>query len=82
MNDLDRELRRAANAAVKDVARDAQKSFDKVHRRHAGSPVSVVESALRRELAGTAIDPNRAQLKNWANLISQGTRIRLDPQQV
>lgn len=75
-------MQEGRNAAVKDVTVDAQKSFDKVHRRHAGSPVSVVESTLRCELSRTAIDPDRAQVKNWSTLISQGTRIRLDPQQI
>lgn len=68
-------LSKVAQAAVADVAKDAQKKLDRVYRQHKGAPLSVVESALRRALSSTAMQPDRAQLRDWAQLISKGTQI-------
>lgn len=71
-----RALDKLAQSAVDDVANDAQKRLDKVYRQHKGATVSVVEPALRRALSSTSMQPDRAQLRQWAQLISDGTQIK------
>lgn len=71
-----RALDKLAQSAVNDVAKDAQKQLDKVYRQHNGATVSVIEPALRRALSSTAMQPDRTQLREWAQLISDGTQIK------
>ncbi len=71
-----RAMERLVQSAVADVAIDAQKQLDAVYRQHKGATVSVVEPALRRALSSTSMQPDRAQLREWAQLISGGNQIK------
>lgn len=71
-----RALDKLAQSAVNDVANDAQKQLDKVYRQHKGASVSVIEPALQRALSSTSIQPDKAQLRDWAQTISNGTQIK------
>ncbi|HLR94128.1 MAG TPA: hypothetical protein VK053_06365 [Jiangellaceae bacterium] len=73
----ERELKRMAEGAVRDIASDYQQMFDSLLRRYKGRHVSEVKPVLRREWArvgGSISDP---ELTDYATLISEGTRIEL-----
>ena len=73
----ERDLNRMVQGAVRDVADDYQKMFDRLGRQYKGRPVNEVKAALRREwsrLGGTISD---AELTDYAQLISEGTRIKM-----
>lgn len=72
----ERALAKLAQSAVDDVSKDAQKQLDEVYRQHKEAPLSVVEPALRRALSSTSIQPGSAQLREWAQLISDGTQVK------
>lgn len=59
------------------VRRQFQEAFDVVFRRYSGHPVERVKEVLRREFkrrGATITDP---ELTQYAEAISQGTRIRV-----
>ena len=73
----ERDLNRLVQDSVKGIADDYQKMFDRLGRQYRGRPVAEVKSALRREwsrLGGTISD---AELSDYAQLISEGTRIKM-----
>lgn len=73
----EKELEKAVRPALKDIASDYQKMFDSLSRRYKGRPVSEIKPVLRREwsrVGGSISDP---ELTEYANHISEGTRIQL-----
>ena len=73
----EKELEKAVRPALKDIASDYQKMFDSLLRRYKGRPVSEIKPVLRREwsrVGGSISDP---ELTEYANHISEGTRIQL-----
>lgn len=69
------ELKKAVSGAMRGAADDAQARVDRVYRKYAGQPVPVVESALRRELKSTPLEMTPAGYRDWAQLISDRTRV-------
>lgn len=73
----ERNLNRIVHGAVKNIANDYQQMLDRISRRYKGRPVPEIKSALGREwsrLGGTISD---AELTRYAQLISKGTRIKM-----
>lgn len=73
----EKELEKAVRPALKDIASDYQKMFDSLSRRYKGRPVSEIKPVLRREwsrVGGSISDP---ELTEYANHISEGTRIQM-----
>ncbi|MBT3326207.1 MAG: hypothetical protein HN396_08115 [Gemmatimonadales bacterium] len=78
-----RALERVAPDAVKEVARNAQPHFDRLHREHAGNAVGEVEPhvrALFRRLDWKPASPS--EIRDYAQVISRGDRIVLEPGRV
>lgn len=75
--DLQRQIERAAQGSVKNVAAEYQKMFDALLRTHSGKPVSVIKPVLRRNwkrIGGDITDP---ELTRYAEHISKGTRVEM-----
>jgi hypothetical protein len=70
---------KVAKDAVREVAKDAQRVFDRVHRSHAGKPVEQVMPALRSAARSADWKFTDAELRSYAEAISQGTRIIVKP---
>lgn len=74
---FERDLDKALQGTIKDIASEYQKMFDSLSRRYKGRPVSEIKPVLRREWArvgGSISDP---ELADYATLISEGTRIEM-----
>jgi len=75
--DFEREIAKAAQSGLREVANDYQKMFDSLGRRYRDQPVEVIKPALRREwskIGGRISDP---ELTDYATLISEGTHIEM-----
>jgi len=71
-----RGMEKLAKEAVRDVAKEAQRVFDRLGSSYEGKPIAEIKPALRREwrrvLGGDITDPD---LTEYAEHISAGTRI-------
>lgn len=75
--DFEREIMKAAQSGLREVANDYQRMFYSLGRRYRGQPVGIIKPALRREwnrLGGSISD---AELTDYATLISEGTHIEM-----
>jgi len=75
---LERKLKIAARNDVMDASQKYQKLFDSLIRRYKGQPVEEIKPVLRREwkrIGGSISDP---ELTEYAQHISDGTRIRMN----
>lgn len=64
---------------VKDVSRDMTRDFDRLHAEFSGRPVDEIKPALKKVWerdGGSISDP---ELTEYAQLISDGTRIAFEP---
>ncbi len=76
-NDFERQLNKAVQGALGDVAKDYQRMFDSLSRRYQGRPVSIIKPVLQREwkrIGGSITDP---ELTEYATHISNGTHIKM-----
>lgn len=75
---FERDLMKAAESGVKDLAKQYERLFASLGRRYTGKPVSTIKPVLKREWAringGSISDP---ELTEYATLISQGTKIQM-----
>lgn len=72
-------LKRELQAGIDRVARDQTGDLDRLRRQYTGHPVAEIKPALQRLFArynGKITDP---ELSEWAQLISDGTRIEMKP---
>lgn len=60
---------------VKDVAKDEQKWMDDFARRHKGQSGEQITPALKREWERRGGSITTAEARDYANLISEGTRV-------
>lgn len=76
--DLERELERAVQAEVRQVAAEYQALFDRLGRQYAGRPPEEIKPVLRAEWSrvggGSIADP---ELSKYAQHLSEGTQIRI-----
>ncbi len=77
-NDFERQLNKAVQGALGDVAKEYQRMFDSLGRRYRGRPVSTIKPVLQREWkrvnGGSITDP---ELTEYATHISNGTQIKM-----
>ena len=72
-------LRREIQAGLDRVAREQTRDLDRLRQQYTGHPVAEIKPALQRLFArydGKITDPD---LSEWAQLISDGTRIEMKP---
>ena len=75
--DFEREIMKAAESGLREVANDYQKMFNSLGRRYCGQPVEVIKPALRREWSKIGGSISDAELTDYATLISDGTHIEM-----
>lgn len=76
-NDFERQLNKAVQGALGEVAKEYQRLFDSLGRRYRGRPVSTIRPVLQREwkrLGGSITDP---ELTEYATHIRNGTEIKM-----
>jgi len=73
----ERELNKMVQGAVKDVAADYQKMFDRLGRQYKGRPVAEIKPVLRREWSRLGGSLSEAELTDYSTLISEGTNIKM-----
>ncbi|MBG6181867.1 hypothetical protein IWX62_003091 [Arthrobacter sp. CAN_A1] len=74
---FERDLNRAGQGQIKDIASEYQRMLDSLARTHLGKPVSAIKPVLRhnwQRISGDITDP---QLTQYAQHISDGTKIRV-----
>lgn len=76
--DFERQVMKAAESGVRDLASQYEKMFDSLRRRYTGRPGPEIKPILKREWAringGSISDP---ELTDYATLISEGTQIKM-----
>lgn len=76
--EFERQVMKAAESGVRDLASQYEKMLDSLRRRYTGRPVAEIKPVLKREWAringGSISDP---ELTDYATLISEGTRIKM-----
>lgn len=75
--DFERQLNKAVQGALGDLAKDYQRMLDSVGRSHRGRPVGAIKPVLQREwkrLGGNITDP---ELTEYATHISNGASIKM-----
>ncbi len=75
--DFEREVIKAAQSGLREVANDYQMMFDSLARRYRGQPVEVIKPALRREWNRMGGSLSDAELTDYSSLISEGTHIEM-----
>lgn len=76
-DDFEREIMKAAQSGLREVADDYQTMFDSLGRRYRGQPVEIIKLALRREWSRLGGSISDAELTDYSTLISEGTHIEM-----
>jgi hypothetical protein len=74
---FEREINRAVQGQVKNIASEYQRMFDQMVRTYAGQPTATIKPVLRRnwqKIGGDITDP---ELTTYAQHISDGTKIQV-----
>lgn len=75
--DFERELMKAAQSGLRELANDYQSMFDSLGRQYRNQPVEIIKPALRREWNRMGGSISDAELTDYATLISEGTHIEM-----
>lgn len=78
----EREFKRKMQSGVDKFAREQTRDLDRLRQQYVGRPIDEIKPALHRLFArygGKITDP---ELSEWAQLISDGTRIELKPDKI
>lgn len=73
--EFERAIRKDVEAHVQDISREMTRELDRLSTRYAGRPVAEIKPALKRiweKDGGSISDP---ELSEYAQMISEGTRI-------
>lgn len=71
-------IQKAARQAVGETVRRAQPEFDRLHRSHAGRPVSEIEPRVRSIFRKYGLTPDDSRtIREYSSRISEGTQIVL-----
>lgn len=76
---LEKALGKAADEAVKEVARKAQPDFDRLQQEHSGKPVAEVEPHVRALFRKLGWNMDQAGIRRYSQAISDGRRVELKP---
>ncbi|MEL7668858.1 MAG: hypothetical protein AAGU73_11810, partial [Actinomycetota bacterium] len=74
---FDRDLKKLMKDEIKGLAQSWQKMFNDLSKRYAGKPDSTIKPVLRREWKKLGGSPSDRDLTEYANLISEGTDIKV-----
>lgn len=74
--DLERQVKKAAQDAQRSMVRKGQPAFDRVFAEYQGQPVEAVLPPLRSALARAGITPDRRELRELAQHVTDGERVR------
>lgn len=74
-----RALEREFQAGLERVTREQNRDLDRLCQRYVGRPVGEIEPALQRLFARYDGKITNPELSEWAQMISDGTRIVLEP---
>lgn len=75
--EFERQVMKAAERGVRGLAREYEQMFDSLRRRYTGRPVAEIKPVLTRawaRIGGSIPDP---ELTDYASLISEGRRIKM-----
>lgn len=72
-------FRRLAEEAVANVAAQQTRDLDELRQRLAGEPVETIKPELQRLFASYDGNVTESDLTDWAQLISDNTRIEMTP---
>lgn len=75
--DFEKAVQQAARAGLDEHLKKTQKSLDSLARQYQGEPVSKIKPALKRMLSRSGMSLRDRQLTDYAEKISEGTRITL-----
>ncbi|WP_152608336.1 hypothetical protein [Kocuria rhizophila] len=75
--DFEKAVQQAARAGLDEHLKKTQKSLDSLARQYEGEPVSKVKPALKQMLSRSGMSLPDRQLTDYAEKISEGTRITL-----
>jgi hypothetical protein len=76
---LEREAMRMAQEHVVKIAKDGTRAADRVLASHGGKPVAVVKPVLSREMKRAGITLSEPELTEYAQQISDGGRVVIQP---
>lgn len=77
-----REVQREAQKGIDQMAREQNRELERMSATYTGRPIEEIKPALQRLFArydGKITDP---ELTEWAQLISDGTKITLNPDKI
>lgn len=75
--DFEKSVQQTARAGLNERLKKTQKSLDSLARQYQGEPVSKIKPALKRMLSRSGMSLPDRQLTDYAEKISEGTRITL-----
>lgn len=75
--DFEKSVQQAARAGLDEHLKKTQKSLDSLARQYQGEPVSKIKPTLKRMLSRSGMSLRDRQLTDYAEKISEGTRITL-----
>lgn len=77
--ELQRFMETEAQSALNDLATKQARELDQLREQYTGHPVEEIKPALQRLFAADGGNITDPELSEWAQLISDGTRIEMNP---
>jgi hypothetical protein len=77
-----REVEKAAQQGVNDVAKELARDIDRLRLQHQGRPVDSIKPALKRLFERRGGKITEPELTQYAEMISDGTKIEFKPGQL
>ena len=68
-------LKDLVKPAMKDIARDCRKEFERLSRRYQGQPLPQIEREIRRITGNHEMNLSDREVSEYAQLVSEGTKI-------
>ncbi|WCD91449.1 hypothetical protein [Microbacterium sp. nov. GSS16] len=75
-------MRRVAEEAVANMAAQQTQDLERLRQQYVGQPIAVIRPALRQLFASYDGNITEPDLSEWAQLISDGTRIEMTPEPI
>ncbi|MFS0715377.1 hypothetical protein ABC195_16015 [Microbacterium sp. 2P01SA-2] len=75
-------FKRIAEDAVRDLAAKQTRELEQIRQRYTGHPIAEIKPALQRLFAEDGGSITEPELTEWAQLISDGSRIEFKPEKI
>lgn len=75
-------MRQIAEEAVARAAAEQTQDLDRLRRQYTGQPIEAIRPALQQLFASYDGSITEPELSEWAQLISDGTRIEMKPEPI